>query len=61
MKATAKKMTTPVGSVTTTIALPVAQWKALKIRAAQERAPLRDICARAIIAYLATPLPPEEA
>jgi len=52
---------TPQKPITTTIALPVEQWKALKIRAAQERMPLRAICERAILAYLETPLPKEPA
>jgi len=62
MKTRAAKATTSVArSVTTTIALPVEKWKALKIRAAQERTPLRAVCERAILAYLETPLPEEPA
>jgi len=60
MKNTAQAPTPPK-TVTTTFSLPEKTWRELKIRAAHERAPLREICHRAIVAYLATPLPKEVA
>jgi hypothetical protein len=61
MKTSAQKAPHQPETVTTTLALPIDTWRALKIRAAHERASLRTICMRAMLAYLETPLPKETA
>jgi hypothetical protein len=62
MKTSATKAPSPpVRTVVTTLALPIDTWRALKIRAAHERASLKTICMRAMLAYLETPLPKETA
>jgi hypothetical protein len=43
--------------VPTTVGLPLPLWTALKMRVAQERSTLREVCAKAIEAYLKTPVP----
>jgi len=43
--------------VQTTLVLSDELWRAVKIRAVDERTDLRDICTRALQAYLETPLP----
>ena len=47
--------------VQTTLVLSEDLWRAVKIRAVDERTDLRDICTRALRAYLETPLLPPDA
>lgn len=47
--------------ITTTFQLPLTTWREIKVRAVDERVPLRTIVCRAIDAYLRTPLPKEVA
>jgi hypothetical protein len=43
--------------IQTTLVLTEELWRAVKIRAVDERTDLRDICTRALETYLKTPLP----
>jgi len=54
---TSKARTAPDDSIPTTVGLPKPLWQAIKIRAVQERKPMRDVYRRALEAYLKTPLP----
>lgn len=46
------------GAVITTLGLPRDLWIAVKTRGVHEQRTLVDICRRALLAYLATPLQP---
>jgi hypothetical protein len=55
------KPKTPGGKmVRTTLLIPTPVWRAAKLRAMDERRPLRDILLDALAAYLKTPLAKEE-